>query len=147
MPNKGNQKKTKTKSKTSKTIMRWLWWSFAIGTVIVLSFFVLVYNGVVGYMPPIEELRNPQDKFATVLYTSDGVELGRYFRNSGNRVYADLDEISPNVVNALIATEDARFMSHSGIDVRALARAIVKTGLLRQRNSGGGSTITQQLAK
>ncbi len=112
-----------------------------------LLFFVLVYNGVIGYMPPIEELRNPQDKFASVIYSADGVEMGRYFRNSGNRVYADLDEISPNVVNALIATEDARFLDHSGIDLRAVSRAVIKTVLLRHKNSGGGSTITQQLAK
>ena len=106
-----------------------------------------VYNGVIGYMPPIEELKNPQDKFATVIYTSDGKEMGRYFRNTGNRVYADFDEISPAVVDALIATEDARFEDHSGIDVKAVARAVFKTVLLQQRNAGGGSTITQQLAK
>ena len=127
--------------------MRVLWWVFALAVVLVALFFILVYNGIIGYMPPVEELRNPQDKFASVIYTSDGVEMGRYFRNSGNRVYADLDEISPNVVNALIATEDARFMDHSGIDVRALSRAIVKTVIMRQKNAGGGSTITQQLAK
>ncbi len=98
-------------------------------------------------MPPVEELRNPQDKFASIIYTADGQEMGRYFRNSGNRVYADLDEISPNVVNALIATEDARFFNHSGIDMKAVTRAVVKTVLLRQKNAGGGSTITQQLAK
>ena len=98
-------------------------------------------------MPPIEELKNPQDKFATVIYTSDGKEMGRYFRNTGNRVYADFDEISPAVVDALIATEDARFEDHSGIDVKAVARAVFKTVLLQQRNAGGGSTITQQLAK
>lgn len=124
-----------------------LWCIFALGVVAVILFFVLIYNGVIGYMPPVEELRNPQDKFASVIYTSDGVEMGRYFRNSGNRVYADLDEISPNVVNALIATEDSRYLDHSGIDVRAITRAIVKTVLLRQKNAGGGSTITQQLAK
>ena len=112
-----------------------------------MLFFVLVYNGIIGYMPPVEELRNPQDKFASVIYTSDGQEMGRYFRNSGNRVYADLDEISPNVVKALVATEDARFEEHSGIDLKAIFRAIFKTVLMGQKNAGGGSTITQQLAK
>ena len=111
------------------------------------SLFILAYNGVIGYMPPVEELRNPQDKYASIIYTADGKEMGRYFRNSGNRVYADLDEISPNVVNALIATEDARFFDHSGIDMKALTRAVVKTVLMQQKNAGGGSTITQQLAK
>lgn len=123
----------------------WTWFGIVIG---VIAFFcLLIYNGIIGYMPPVEELKNPQDKFATILYTSDGEELGRYFRNTGNRVYADFDEISPDVVDALIATEDARFNDHSGIDFRALGRAIVKTIILRQKNAGGGSTITQQLAK
>ncbi|MCX4259290.1 MAG: transglycosylase domain-containing protein [Muribaculaceae bacterium] len=109
--------------------------------------FALIYNGVVGYMPPVEELKNPSDKFATVVYSSDGKELGRYFRNTGNRVYADFDEISQNVIDALIATEDRRYFDHSGIDMRAMSRVLVKTLLMGQRNAGGGSTITQQLAK
>ena len=127
--------------------IKWLWVCFIIFIVLVGVFFVMVYNGVIGYMPPIEELKNPQDKFASIIYTADGEELGRYFRNTGNRVYADFDEFSPNVVDALIATEDARFNDHAGIDVKAVARAIVKTVVLRQKNAGGGSTITQQLAK
>lgn len=124
-----------------------MWIAFIALTLFIGIFFILVYNGVIGYMPPIEDLKNPQDKFASVIYTSDGQEMGRYFRNTGNRVYADFDEISPAVVDALIATEDARFEDHSGIDVKAIARAVVKTVLLRQKNAGGGSTITQQLAK
>ncbi len=129
---------------------RWahkLWMCFGIGFAALMLFLFLIYNGIIGYMPPVEELRNPQDKFASIIYTADGKEMGRYFRNSGNRVYADLDEISPNVVDALVATEDARFQDHSGIDMRALTRAVVKTVILRQKNAGGGSTITQQLAK
>lgn len=138
----------KTDKKTfGQRFIGWLWWAFVIGFVVVILFFVLVYNGIIGYMPPVEELRNPQDKFASIIYTSDGKEMGRYFRNSGNRVYADLDEISPNVVDALVATEDARFESHSGIDLKALFRAVFKTVLMGKKNAGGGSTITQQLAK
>lgn len=128
-------------------IVRFLWLAFAVCVLLTGVFFIMVYNGVIGYMPPIEELKNPQDKYASVLYTSDGEELGRYFRNTGNRVYADYDEISPAVVDALIATEDARFADHSGIDMRAVTRALVKTVLMGQRSAGGGSTITQQLAK
>lgn len=124
-----------------------IWIAFAAAVVLGGVFFLLVYNGVIGYMPPIEELKNPQDKFATVVYSSDGEELGRYFRNTGNRVYADFDEISPGVVDALIATEDARFNDHSGIDMKAVARAVFKTVLMGQKSAGGGSTITQQLAK
>lgn len=147
MANAADQNTTVTRRSWGRRLMRTLWWVFGIMTVVIVVFFILVYNGVVGYMPPIEELRNPQDKFASTILTADGVEMGRYFRNSGNRVYADLDEISPNVVNALIATEDARFMDHSGIDARAITRAVVKTILMGNKNAGGGSTITQQLAK
>ena len=129
------------------TAIKALWLGFGAFVVLAAGFFILVYNGVIGYMPPIEELKNPQDKFASVIYTSDGKEMGRYFRNTGNRVYADFDEISPSVVDALIATEDARFNDHSGIDVKAIARAMIKTVLLQNKNAGGGSTITQQLAK
>ena len=97
--------------------MMWVCFGLAITAVIVLL--SLIYNGVIGYMPDIEELKNPQDKFASVIYSADGQELGRFFRNTGNRVYADFDEISPYVTDALIATEDSRFREHSGIDARA----------------------------
>lgn len=108
---------------------------------------VMIYHGYIGYMPPVEGLLNPEDRFASRLFTSDGVEMGRFYQSRNNRVYADYSEISPNVINALIATEDERFMLHSGIDIMALSRVLFKTILLRQKNAGGGSTITQQLAK
>lgn len=108
---------------------------------------VMIYHGDIGYMPPVEGLLNPEDRFASRLFTSDGVEMGRFYQSRNNRVYADYSEISPNVINALIATEDERFMQHSGIDIMALSRVLFKTILLRQKNAGGGSTITQQLAK
>ncbi len=133
--------------KRSFRIIKWLWAAFAAATVFSAVFFILVYNGVIGYMPPVEELKNPQDKFASVIFTADGKEMGRYFRGTGNRVYADFDEISPNVIDALIATEDVRFESHSGIDAKAVSRAVFKTVLLGDKSAGGGSTITQQLAK
>lgn len=128
-------------------IVKWMWICFAAFVAACAIFFIMAYNGMIGYMPPVEELKNPQDKFASVVYAADGAELGRYFRNTGNRVYADFDEISPAVVDALIATEDSRFEDHSGIDLRALSRVAVKTLLMGKRNAGGGSTITQQLAK
>ncbi len=81
-----------------------LWGLFLGGIVAGIVFFMMVYNGAIGYMPPVEELKNPTDRFASVVYSADGQELGRYFRNTGNRVYADFDEISENVVNALVAT-------------------------------------------
>jgi penicillin-binding protein 1A len=131
----------------NKKIVGWIWKLFAIGVVSVLLLFLLIYNGWIGYMPAIEELQNPNDKFATVIYSADGEEMGRYYRNSGNRVYADYSEISPYIVDALISTEDSRFLDHSGIDLRAFGRVLVKTLIMRHKNAGGGSTITQQLAK
>ncbi len=132
----------------SQKIVRWLWISFlSLGALIALSL-LLIYNGVIGYMPPIEELEDPHDKLASVLIASDGkTELGRYFAGAGNRVYTDYDKVSPYVIDALIATEDVRFEDHSGIDFRALGRSVFKTLLLRQESAGGASTITQQLAK
>ena len=129
---------------------RWIklmWGTFAVFVVALAIFFIMVYNGVIGYMPPVEELKNPNDRFATIIYSADGKEMGRYYNRSGNRIYADFDEISQNVVDALIATEDVRFEDHSGIDLKAVVRAVVKTGIMGNRSAGGGSTITQQLAK
>ncbi len=137
----------KTKSSRTKKIIIALWSLFGIGTIIIILALALIYNGKIGYMPPVEELKNPKDKFASVVYSADGQELGRYFRNTGNRVYASYDEISQHVIDALIATEDSRFKDHSGIDIRAIMRVMVKTLLMQQKNAGGGSTITQQLAK
>lgn len=114
---------------------------------VIFIYLILIYNGIIGYMPPVEELKNPADKFASIIYSADGKEMGRFFRNTGNRVYADYDEISQHVVNALIATEDSRFDDHSGIDFRALMRVGFKTLLMADKSAGGGSTITQQLAK
>ena len=135
------------RNRRNRKMIAWIWRLFAIGVVAVIVLFILIYNGYIGYMPPVEELKNPNDKFATIIYTDDGQEMGRYYRNSGNRVYADYDEISPYIIDALIATEDARFEDHSGIDMRAMARVLVKTLILHQKNAGGGSTLTQQLAK
>ena len=130
----------------SRTIRR-LWIIFASFIGVIFLFFLLIYNGVIGYMPDVEELKNPADRFASIIYSADGEEMGRFYRNTGNRVYADYDEISQHVVNALIATEDSRFEEHSGIDFRALGRVGFKTLIMGDRSSGGGSTITQQLAK
>lgn len=130
-----------------KKLITLLWLLFGVGIITAIILFSLIYNGHIGYMPPLEELKNPTDKYASVVYSNDGEELGRYFRNTGNRVYADYYDISQHVIDALISTEDARFMDHSGIDAKAIARAMFKTVLLRQKQAGGGSTITQQLAK
>lgn len=145
--NNHNTNGTPKKKRSARGLIVTMWLLFAALMSAGFIVMVLIYNGVIGYMPPVEELKNPHDRFASVIYSADGVEIGRYFRNTGNRVYADFDEISQHVVDALIATEDSRFEEHSGIDGRALGRVILKTLLMQQRSAGGGSTLTQQLAK
>ena len=98
-------------------------------------------------MPPVEELENPSYKFATEIFSEDEKVLGTWSYSKENRVYTAYKDLSPNIINALIATEDVRFAEHSGIDAKALFRAFVKRGLLFQKNAGGGSTLSQQLAK
>lgn len=140
--------KSAKKLRRNRTIIKWLWISFLSLTLIITIFLGLIYNGVIGYMPPIEELEDPHDKLASLVFASDGTtELGRYYYGAGNRVYTDYNGISPHVINALIATEDVRFLEHSGIDFKALGRTGVKTLMLGDKSSGGASTITQQLAK
>ena len=109
--------------------------------------FIMIWNGWIGYMPPIEDLQNPIDRSATQVYSSDGKVLGTWNADRENRIVIPYSKLSPYLVQALVATEDVRFYDHSGIDFIALGRAIVKRGLLGQVNAGGGSTITQQLAK
>ena len=130
-----------------RRVIKVLWWIFLGGWGITALVFILIALGVIGYMPPIEQLQNPIDKYASQLISADGVVVGSYARSGSNRFYTSYDELSPNLVNALIATEDVRFRKHSGIDMRSVGRAFVRTGLLRQKSGGGGSTITQQLAK
>jgi penicillin-binding protein 1A len=135
-------------NKVLSTILKIFWWASGIGLVMAIIIFILIANGLVGYMPPIEELENPRNKLATEVITADGEVLSTYYYGaSGNRVPVTYDQISPNMVNALIATEDARYRSHSGIDLKALFRAIIKRVLLFNKNAGGGSTLSQQLAK
>lgn len=109
--------------------------------------FVLIANGVIGYMPPIEDLQNPIDKYATQLISEDNVVMGSFALKGNNRIYTTYEELSPELVQALMATEDKRFQDHSGIDMRGLFRVFFRTVLMGQKDAGGGSTITQQLAK
>lgn len=112
----------------------------------VLGLVILIFV-FIGFsdLPTFEDLENPKYDLATVIYDVHGVPFGRYYIE--DRVAIDYPSLNPHVKNALILTEDERFFSHSGIDLRALARVGFKTLLFRQENSGGGSTITQQLAK
>ena len=130
-----------------KAFIHFLW------SVLILSIcgsalaFTAIWNGWIGYMPPIEDLQNPINRFATQVYSSDGKVLGTYNLNKENRIVIPYSKISKHLIDALVATEDERFYEHSGVDFIALGRAIVKRGLLGQTSAGGGSTITQQLAK
>ncbi len=123
-------------------------WSLLGGVVLLLLLgFVAIWNGWVGYMPDMEDLQNPVSRSASQVYSADGKILGVWNSNRDNRIMVDYNKLSPNLVYALVATEDARFYEHSGIDFPALGRAIVKRGIMGQKSAGGGSTITQQLAK
>ena len=130
-----------------KAIVRILW-ALLIGSILVTALaFTAIWFGWIGYMPPLEDLQNPISRYATQVYTADGKVMGTWNLNRENRICVPYSNLSPYLVKALVATEDARFYEHSGIDFYALGRAIVKRGILGQENAGGGSTITQQLAK
>ena len=148
MSTKTNKSSKKKKSSTlSKRIVMWFWILFVSGILGVALIFFLIVKGTIGYVPPIEELENPIDKYASQIFSVDQQLLGTYAHSKENRIYSSYQDLSPQLVHALIATEDVRFTKHAGIDSYALMRAIIKGGLLRQSNARGGSTITQQLAK
>ena len=123
----------------------WIILGLLVGTTTLLFF--LIWFGVVGYSPDIENLQNPISKSASLVFSEDGKVLGTYNADKANRIPVSFSKLSPHLVHALVATEDVRFYDHSGIDFIALGRAVVKRGLLGHESAGGGSTITQQLAK
>jgi penicillin-binding protein 1A len=104
-------------------------------------------NSWFGTIPDLNQLQNPIDKFASQVFSEDGEMIGTWSYSKENRVHINYNAISPYVVDALVSTEDERFYEHSGIDMKALLRAIVKRGIMGHKSAGGGSTITQQLAK
>ena len=109
--------------------------------------FYCIFNGFIGYMPEIEELENPVNKYASQVISADGKLIGTWSYSRANRIFVGYNDVASSVIQALVATEDERFYEHSGIDIKALFRAIVKRGIFMQKSAGGGSTITQQLAK
>lgn len=133
------KKETKADQNFSKYI-RWFWMIFSGGILAVLFMFLLASWGFLGVMPDHTQLENPKTNLATEIISSDGKTLGKFYFND-NRTPVSYDELPEHLVEALIATEDARFHEHSGIDARGTLRALVKPG------SGGASTISQQLAK
>lgn len=135
--NKGTQHNM---SLTTKWML-WLWGILVAGILAIVVIFWMITQGVLGYLPPLDELQNPKNKFATEIISSDMQLLGRYYRNE-NRVSVEYTDISPYMIDALIATEDVRFYDHTGVDLKSLMRAVIMLG-----RAGGGSTLTQQLAK
>lgn len=130
-----------------KKILIFMWASLLAVILLVASLFFAISQGWIGYLPDIEELQNPSYKFASQIISADGKTMGTWSYSKENRVFVDYKDISPDLIKALIATEDVRFAEHSGIDVKSVLRAIIKRGIMMQKNAGGGSTITQQLAK
>ncbi len=135
-------------SKTYKKLIITLWSIFFLA---ILGFSIFIYsisinfNGWYGELPGLKSLENPKSDLSSVLYFADNKEMGKYYRY--NRSQVTFDELSPNVVNALIATEDIRYSKHSGIDLYGLGRVFFKSILMFDKSGGGGSTISQQLAK
>ena len=126
-------------------IFRYLAATFVAGLLLFLLLFLLVYNGYYGKIPSETALNAIRHQESTKIFTSDGELIGRYFLEDRSSV--GLEQVSPHVINSLIAIEDKRFYQHNGIDFRSLGRVLIKSILLQDANSGGGSTITQQLAK
>ena len=139
-----DKKKILERLQTPKAV-RWFWIILCAPVALILLLLLLTRLGTFGKLPTFEELENPKSNLATEIYSDDGEMIGSFFIQ--NRSYVDYNELSPALVAALISTEDMRFYSHSGIDFISLARVAVKTLALGNRRQGGGSTITQQLAK
>jgi penicillin-binding protein 1A len=129
--------------------MRMIWKSAIIPVVVLITmpliFFILVYSGIFGHLQTTEELRNFKNAEASRVLSAEGLLIGKFY--SENRTNVTYEQLPEHLVNALIATEDVRFFVHEGVDSRSLLRVLLKTLLLNKSESGGGSTITQQLAK
>ncbi len=124
-----------------KPFLLWFWGLFFGGILVVWFVMWLIIQGALGYLPPLEELQNPKNTFASEVISADMQSLGRYYRYE-NRIGVQYTDLSPTLINALVATEDVRFYEHTGVDFKSMFRAILKLG-----RAGGGSTLTQQLAK
>src|SRR6185312_13048912 len=126
---------------TMRKAVRVFWILFFSGLLAFIILIISIAKGAFGELPSLHELENPSLVLASEVFTDNGVSMGKYYTTRSNRLHADYRDISPNVIHALVSTEDERFYDHSGIDGRAVLRAVLKFG-----QDGGGSTITQQLA-
>ena len=138
---KKTTKKKKKGGNPFKVALRFFWTVFALGVLSVITIFSSAALGLLGQMPELKQLENPKTNLATQILSSDGVVLGKFYFND-NRTPIAFDALPENLVNALIATEDERFFSHSGIDLKGTLRALAYLG-----KKGGASTISQQLAR
>lgn len=136
---------TKKKKISWRKYIIWFWSLFLLGIAGVTLLFLMIANGKMGFMPTFEELENPPNILASEIYSEDGKILDKYFIHE-NRTFVNYDNLPPHLIDALISTEDVRFFRHSGIDLRGLLR-VVKGIVTGDTSSGGGSTISQQLAK
>ena len=144
------KKKNKSSKSDSRRGIRIVWISFAAFWVFLVLFFTMLSLGWLGFMPSFEELENPRSNLASEVWSADGEVLGYIgIENRSSLTYSEITNggKNMNLINALVATEDVRFYDHAGIDARSLARVFFKTLVGRHSSSGGGSTITQQLAK
>lgn len=137
------QKKKNKKYINISKLLKYLWLSFVGALLFVVILFYAISAEWLGEMPDFAELENPKSNLASEIYSADQVLLGKYYIENRSNIH--FDDLSPNLVEALIATEDARFYNHSGVDVRALLRVV--KGVVTGNSAGGGSTISQQLAK
>jgi penicillin-binding protein 1A len=141
---------TSSKKAPKKQLKTWLKWTFIVGMWLVFLSPYLIVRGALWWatdeakLPSFEELENPQSNIASRVFSADGIEFGKYFKE--NRTNAKYNELSPYLVKALVATEDERFYEHSGVDIRALGR-VLKGLVKKDKSQGGGSTISQQLSK
>ena len=136
-----NRAKKKRSPKKFSGLIKFFWVSFTAGLLLGVTVFASAALGLFGPMPPLEQLENPKTNLATQILSTDGETLGKFYYND-NRTAITFDALPSHLVNALIATEDERFYSHSGIDFRGTFRALAYLG-----KRGGESTITQQLAR
>ncbi|MFY0628011.1 MAG: transglycosylase domain-containing protein [Reichenbachiella sp.] len=142
-------KKKKSKKKNKHPFRSWLT-KFLVIIVLLFGgliscFILLIKVGVFGELPNNDQLANIKNNLSTEIISADGNVIGKFFLQERTKI--SINDISPNVINALVATEDARFFEHNGIDYRSLIRVLIKTVILQDRSGGGGSTITQQLIK
>lgn len=146
---KSNKKRTGKKKtddkKIGKIIVHWTLKAISFILAFIIIFIGLIYVGLFGKIPDETDLRKMKTNNATVVYSSDGKMIGKFYLQ--NRLTIDNKDISSNMINALIATEDSRFFEHKGVDLISLGRVFTKTLLMGNRSQGGGSTISQQLAK